>query len=98
MEATTTPALVTLGETMALFTSERVGPLRHAATMRVGIAGAEGVAGYLAGVLDGRAGPDRVRIGAACGAFAVTVAGDWEGLPTREELDLLGHGDGTVLR
>jgi 2-dehydro-3-deoxygluconokinase len=56
------------------------------------------VAGYLAGVLDGRAGPDRLRTGVACGAFAVTVAGDWEGLPTREELDLLRHGDGTVLR
>jgi 2-dehydro-3-deoxygluconokinase len=56
------------------------------------------VAGYLAGVLDGGAGPDCLRTGAACGAFAVTVAGDWEGLPTREELDLLGHGAGTVLR
>jgi 2-dehydro-3-deoxygluconokinase len=56
------------------------------------------VAGYLAGVLDGCAGPDCLSTGAACGAFAVTVAGDWEGLPTREELDLLRHGDGTVLR
>jgi 2-dehydro-3-deoxygluconokinase len=56
------------------------------------------VAGYLAGVLDGRAGADRLRTGVACGAFAVTVSGDWEGLPTREELDLLRHGDGTVLR
>jgi 2-dehydro-3-deoxygluconokinase len=56
------------------------------------------VAGYLAGLIDGGAGPDRLRTGVACGAFAVTVAGDWEGLPTREELDLLRHGDGTVLR
>jgi 2-dehydro-3-deoxygluconokinase len=56
------------------------------------------VAGYLAGVLDGAAGPDCLRIGVRCGAFAVTVAGDWEGLPTREELDLLAHGAGTVLR
>jgi 2-dehydro-3-deoxygluconokinase len=56
------------------------------------------VAGYLAGVLDGCAGPDCLSTGVACGAFAVTVAGDWEGLPTREELDLLRHGDGTVLR
>jgi 2-dehydro-3-deoxygluconokinase len=39
-----------------------------------------------------------VRLGARCGAFAVTVPGDWEGMPTREELDLLRHGDGTVLR
>jgi 2-dehydro-3-deoxygluconokinase len=32
------------------------------------------------------------------GAFAVTVSGDWEGAPTRDELALLGHGTGTVLR
>ena len=56
------------------------------------------VAGYLAGLLDGCAGPECVRIGTRCGAFAVTVSGDWEGMPTREELDLLRHGDGTVLR
>jgi 2-dehydro-3-deoxygluconokinase len=56
------------------------------------------VAGYLAGLLDGGAGADCVRLGARCGAFAVTVPGDWEGMPTREELDLLRHGDGTVLR
>jgi 2-dehydro-3-deoxygluconokinase len=41
---------------------------------------------------------DPVGAGDACGAFAVTVSGNWEGLPTREELDLLRHGDGTVLR
>jgi len=41
MAATPARALVTLGETMALFTADRVGPLRHATTMRVGIAGAE---------------------------------------------------------
>jgi 2-dehydro-3-deoxygluconokinase len=218
MAATTTPALVTLGETMALFSSDRVGPLRHAATMRVGIAGAEsnvaiGVRrlGHPAAWI-GRVGSDELghlvlgrlraervdvdaavvdqdaptglmvkehrtadltrvvyyrrdsagsrlepgdldeariraarvlhltgitpalsataraavhaaaetargagvpvsldvnyraalwspeRTGAACGAFAVTVSGDWEGLPSREELDLLRHGDGTVLR
>ncbi|HZA82825.1 MAG TPA: PfkB family carbohydrate kinase, partial [Actinomycetes bacterium] len=56
------------------------------------------VAGYLAGLLDGVAGPDCLRLGARCGAFAVTVPGDWEGMPTRAELDLLRHGDGTVLR
>jgi 2-dehydro-3-deoxygluconokinase len=56
------------------------------------------VAGYLAGLLDGGAGPDCLRLGVRCGAFAVTVPGDWEGMPTREELDLLRHGDGTVLR
>ncbi|MFE9581321.1 sugar kinase [Nocardia sp. NPDC006044] len=47
------------------------------------------VAGYLAGVLDG--GPVRhsLRLAATCGAFAVSVPGDWAGLPSRRELDLL---------
>jgi len=181
MEATTTPALVTLGETMALFASDRVGPLRYAATMRVGIAGAESnvaigvrrlghpaawigrvgsdelghlVLGRLRGervdveaaVVDqdaptglmvkehrtadltrvvyyrrdsagSRLQPgdlDEARIRAArvlhltgitpalsaTARAAVHAAAetDWEGLPTREELDLLRHGDGTVLR
>jgi 2-dehydro-3-deoxygluconokinase len=56
------------------------------------------VAGYLAGLLDGCAGPECVRIGTRCGAFAVTVSGDWEGMPTRQELDLPHHDGGTVLR
>jgi 2-dehydro-3-deoxygluconokinase len=32
------------------------------------------------------------------GAFAVTVAGDWEGLPSQAELRLLEHAPGTVTR
>jgi len=32
------------------------------------------------------------------GAFAVTVPGDWEGLPSRAELDLLGTSDDDVQR
>lgn len=51
------------------------------------------VAGYLAGVLDG--GPVRhsLRLAATCGAFAVSVPGDWAGLPLRRELDLLTGTD-----
>lgn len=51
------------------------------------------VAGYLAGVLDG--GPVRhsLRLAATCGAFAVSVPGDWAGLPFRRELDLLTGTD-----
>ncbi|MFG2748342.1 sugar kinase [Streptomyces xanthophaeus] len=49
------------------------------------------VAGYLAGLLDYAPLPDRLRLAATCGAFAVAVPGDWEGLPRRAELDLL-HG------
>jgi 2-dehydro-3-deoxygluconokinase len=56
------------------------------------------VGGYLAELLLG-ADPDaRLRTAAACGAFAVTVPGDWEGLPTRRDLQLLTTPDGTVVR
>jgi 2-dehydro-3-deoxygluconokinase len=56
------------------------------------------VAGYLAETLAGRPVPDRLAIVAACGAFAVTVPGDWEGLPTRDELAALRTRPGTVRR
>jgi 2-dehydro-3-deoxygluconokinase len=47
-------------------------------------------AGYLSGLLDGGDVADRLQRGALMGAFAVSTAGDWEGLPTRSELALLG--------
>jgi 2-dehydro-3-deoxygluconokinase len=56
------------------------------------------VAGYLAETLAGRPVAERLATAAACGAFAVTVPGDWEGLPTRADLTLLGRPDGTVVR
>jgi 2-dehydro-3-deoxygluconokinase len=56
------------------------------------------VAGYLAEVLDGAGPAQRLRTANMTGAFAVTVSGDWEGAPTREELGLLGHPNGSVLR
>ncbi|MDP9207687.1 MAG: sugar kinase [Actinomycetota bacterium] len=56
------------------------------------------VAGYLAETLAGRPVPERLTTAAACGAFAVTVPGDWEGLPSRDELDALGASPGTVQR
>jgi 2-dehydro-3-deoxygluconokinase len=56
------------------------------------------VAGYLAGLLDGAGPAQRLRTANMTGAFAVTVSGDWEGAPTRGELELLGHTNGTVLR
>ncbi|MFL5926066.1 MAG: sugar kinase [Gaiellaceae bacterium] len=56
------------------------------------------VAGYLAALLDGAPPPDCLRTACAAGAFAVTVAGDWEGLPTRAELALLERSAGTVVR
>jgi 2-dehydro-3-deoxygluconokinase len=43
-------------------------------------------AGYLAELIAGRAPQERLRTGAACGALAVSVKGDWEALPTRADL------------
>ncbi|MEU4063935.1 sugar kinase [Streptomyces wedmorensis] len=51
------------------------------------------VSGYLAAVLDGSPVRERLRLAALCGAFAVSVPGDWEGLPRRAELALLGAQD-----
>jgi 2-dehydro-3-deoxygluconokinase len=47
-------------------------------------------AGYLSALLDGEDVAGRLHRGALAGAFAVSTAGDWEGLPRREELALLG--------
>jgi 2-dehydro-3-deoxygluconokinase len=51
------------------------------------------VAGYLAGVLDGGSVRHSMQLAATCGAFAVSVLGDWEGLPFRRELGLLTGAD-----
>jgi 2-dehydro-3-deoxygluconokinase len=75
----------------------RVDGLRVQAVDPVG-AGDAFVAGYLAETLAGRPVPERLATAAACGAFAVTVPGDWEGLPSRDELDALGARPGTVQR
>jgi 2-dehydro-3-deoxygluconokinase len=56
------------------------------------------VGGYLAELLCGAGVEDRLRTATACGAFAVTVPGDWEGLPTRRDLQLLSTPEGTVVR
>lgn len=55
-------------------------------------------AGYLAELLAGRPPDERLRTAAACGAYAVTTRGDWEGLPSRDDLALLDARDGEVLR
>ncbi len=47
------------------------------------------VAGYLSAWLDGLTPAERLRRGNVCGAFSVSVAGDWEGLPRRRELATL---------
>ncbi|CAN5266002.1 sugar kinase [soil metagenome] len=56
------------------------------------------VAGYLRGVLDGEGARGCLRLAALVGAFAVTVRGDWEGLPERHELALLADDSDDVTR
>jgi 2-dehydro-3-deoxygluconokinase len=56
------------------------------------------VGGYLAELIAGSDLETRLATAAACGAFAVTVPGDWEGLPTRADLALLARPDGSVVR
>ena len=56
------------------------------------------VSGYLAGLLDGLGTEACLDQALRCGAFAVTVEGDWEGLPSRAELALLHAPPGAILR
>ncbi|WP_225991375.1 sugar kinase [Actinomadura montaniterrae] len=56
------------------------------------------VAGYLSGLLDGLDAEARLRRAHTVGAFAVLTRGDWEGLPRRDELDLIGLPEGAALR
>lgn len=55
-------------------------------------------AGYLSGVLDGLDLPGRLGRAITAGAFAVSTRGDWEGLPTRRDLETLDVSGGTTLR
>ncbi|TKG58805.1 sugar kinase [Prauserella endophytica] len=56
------------------------------------------VAGYLAELMSGEPVTERLATAAACGACAVSVPGDWEGFPHRDELSLLTSRHGTVIR
>lgn len=49
-------------------------------------------AGLIAALLQGLAPAEAGRMGAACGALACTVAGDWEGAPERPELEAMLSG------
>lgn len=49
------------------------------------------VAGYLSAQLDGLPLAERLHRAVQLGAFCVSTNGDWEGLPTRAELHLLGR-------
>lgn len=54
------------------------------------------VGGYLAELIGGQEPSTRLATATAAGAFAVTVTGDWEGLPHRHELALLTNTDEVV--
>jgi 2-dehydro-3-deoxygluconokinase len=54
------------------------------------------VAGYLTELMGGAAPAARLRTAVAAGAFAVTVSGDWEGMPDRSALALLEATDPVV--
>ncbi|TCC09972.1 sugar kinase [Kribbella soli] len=56
------------------------------------------VSGYLSATLDNLAPDARLTRATTSGAFCVTAYGDWESLPTRENLTLLTHTQGTALR
>ncbi|MFK0290783.1 sugar kinase [Streptomyces sp. NPDC090442] len=56
------------------------------------------VAGYLSALLDGADVSGRLARAVTTGAFAAASPGDWEGAPTRAELDLLAAPPGTVVR
>jgi 2-dehydro-3-deoxygluconokinase len=56
------------------------------------------VAGYLSGLLDGEDAERRLRRAVSVAAFAVASEGDWEGLPTRDELPLLDVDPGSTIR
>ena len=56
------------------------------------------VSGYLSATLDNLSREERLTRATTSGAFCVTAYGDWESLPTREDLTLLTHTQGTALR
>lgn len=56
------------------------------------------VAGYLAELVAGSPIQDRLRTGAATGAFACGMAGDWEGAATRADIDAMTTGSDPVER
>ncbi|GAB3810060.1 sugar kinase [Kribbella italica] len=56
------------------------------------------VSGYLSATLDDLSPEQRLTRATTSGAFCVGAYGDWESLPTREDLTLITHTHGTALR
>jgi len=94
-------AIVKLAERGAVACAE--GTVRSAGARRVDAvdpvgAGDAFAAGYLAGLLDAADPVAALALAVAVGSWAVTVDGDWEGLPRRSELGLLDAAAGDVRR
>ncbi|GAB2873029.1 sugar kinase [Streptomyces mayteni] len=78
-------------------------PALRAPARRVPVADTVGAgdafsAGYLSALLDDLPPEGRLRRATATAAFAVATAGDWEGLPHRDELPLLDAAPGAAVR
>ena len=79
------------------------GGAHHATAIPVAVrdtvgAGDAFTAGFLSGVLEGLGPEVALHRGAVTAAFAVAGVGDWECLPTRDELSLLGAEAGATMR
>lgn len=73
-------------------------PARQVNAVNTVGAGDAFVAGYLSGMLDELSREEQLHRAVTLGAFAVACEGDWEGLPTRDELDVLDTLPGETLR
>lgn len=103
-------ALLELGVTEVLVTRGHRGASLHRREGRIDAgaydvplvdpvgAGDAFTAGYLSGCLDGCAPDARLDRALALGAAAVSAMGDWEGLPSRSELDQWSRGSVDIQR
>jgi len=71
-------------------------PARPVRVVDVIGAGDAFVAGYLSARVDGLAVSERLARATATAAFVVACTGDWEGLPTRADLNLFDGSDSTI--
>jgi 2-dehydro-3-deoxygluconokinase len=97
------PAQVLVKQGGAGSTSAIDGHLRRTAARVVDVVDPVGAgdafgAGYLSGVCRGLPADQRLELATAAGAFAVTVPGDWEGLPSTADLALLDADRDVVVR
>ncbi|MVO98663.1 sugar kinase [Paenibacillus lutrae] len=55
-------------------------------------------AGFLSAIVQGSGHLEAVKLGSLLGSLVVQAPGDWEGLPTREEIDAVLQGSGHIER